>query len=99
MKKEIFTQEEWKEMEQMQERAKAKRLQEERERKEKERNNKKIIKKMVIKQSIKKGFMSLAGNMLGVYGIMKACYTDNMIMLLGVVWFILFINMMLTIND
>lgn len=94
MKKEIFTKEEIKEMEQMQERAKAKRLLQADDR----QARKQLVKKMVIKQSIKKGIISLASNMVGIYGIMKACYTNDMIMLLGVIWFILFINMILTIN-
>lgn len=94
MKKEIFTKEELKEMEQMQERAKAKRLLQADER----QARKQLVKKMVIRQSIKKGFISLASNTVGIYGIMKACYTNNMIMLLGVIWFILFINMILTID-
>lgn len=94
MKKEIFTKEEWEEIEQMQERAKAKRLLEADERQAKKQR----VKKMVIRQSIKKGFMSLASNTLGIYGIMKACYTNDMIMLLGVIWFVLFINMILTLD-
>lgn len=94
MKKEIFTKEELKEMEQMQERAKAKRLLQADER----QARKQLVKKMVIRQSIKKGFICLASNTVGIYGIMKACYTNNMIMLLGVIWFILFINMILTID-
>lgn len=94
MKKEIFTKEEIKEMEQMQERAKAKRLLQADER----QARKQLVKKMVIRQSIKKGVISLASNTVGIYGIMKACYTNNMIMLLGVIWFILFINMILTLD-
>ena len=94
MKKEIFTKEEIKEMEQMQERAKAKRLLQADER----QARKQLVKKMVIRQSIKKGFISLASNTLGIYGIMKACYTNNIIMLLGLIWFILFINMILTLD-
>lgn len=94
MEKEIFTREEWEEIEQMQERAKAKRLLQAEER----QARKQLVKKMVIKQSIKKGFMSLIGNAVGIYGIMKACYTNDMIMLFGVVWFILFINIILTID-
>lgn len=94
MKKEIFTKEELKEMEMMQERAKAKRLLQA----DDLRARKQLVKKMVIRQSIKKGFMSLVSNMVGIYGIMKACYSNNMIMLLGVIWFILFINMILILN-
>lgn len=94
MEKEIFTNEEWKEMEMMQERAKAKRLLQAEER----QARKQLVKKMVIKQSIKKGFMSLVSNVVGIYGMMRACYTNNMIMLLGVIWFILFINIILTID-
>lgn len=92
--KEIFTKEELKEMEQMQERAKAKRLLQADER----QARKQLAKKMVIRQSIKKGFMSLIGNAVGIYGIMKACYTNDMIMLLGFIWLILFINVILTID-
>ena len=94
MKKEIFTKEEIKEMEQMQEQAKAKRLLQADER----QARKQLVKKVVIRKSIKKGFICLASNTVGIYGIMKACYTNNMIMLLGVIWFILFINMILTID-
>ena len=92
MGKEIFTKEEIKEMEMMQERAKRLLQADERQ------TRKKLVKKMVIKQSIKKGFMSLVGNVVGIYGMMRACYTNNMIMLLGVIWFILFINIILTID-
>ena len=94
MRKEIFTKEEMKEMEQMQERAKAKKLLQADER----LTRKQQAKKMVIKQSIKKGFMSLIGNAVGIYGIMKACYTNNMIMLLGFIWLVLFINIILIID-
>lgn len=94
MKKEIFTKEEIKEMEQMQERAKAKRLIQA----DDLQARKQLAKKMVIRQLIKKGFMSLIVNAVGIYGTMKACYTNDMIMLLGFIWFILFINVILTID-
>lgn len=94
MKKEIFTKEELKEMEQMQERAKAKRLLQADDR----QARKQLVKKMVIRKSIKKGIISLIGNAVGIYGIMKACYTNNMTMLLGVVLLILFINMMIALD-
>lgn len=99
MKKEIFTKEEIKEMEQMQERAKAKRLQEEREREERIMTKKKVIKKIRLKNNIIKMILSLAFNALCVGGIMRALDLENGLMLLFMICALLFNNLLLSIND
>ena len=99
MKKEIFTQEEWKEMEQMQERAKAKRLQEEREKEEKITAKKKVVKKIKLKNNIIKMILSLTFNAVYIGGIIRASELKNGLLLLFMICALLFNNLSLTIND
>lgn len=99
MKKEIFTKEEIKEMEQMQERAKAKRLQEEREKEERIMAKKKVIKKIRLKNNIIKMILSLTFNTLCVGGIMRALDLENGLLLLFIIFVLLFCNLLLSIND
>ena len=99
MKKEIFTQEEWKEMEQMQERAKAKRLQEEREKEEMITSKKKVIKKIRLKNNIIKMMLSLTFNAVYIAGIIRAVELENGLLLLFMICTLLFYNLAQTIND
>lgn len=99
MKKEIFTKEEWKEIEQMQERAKNKRLQEEREKEEMITSKKKVVKKIRLKNNIIKMMLSLTFNALCVGGIMRALDLENGLLLLFMICTLFFNNLLLSIND
>lgn len=99
MKKEIFTKEELKEMEQMQERAKAKGLQEEREKEERIMTKKKVIKKIRLKNNIIKMMLSLTFNAFCVGGIMRALDLENGLLLLFMICTLFFNNLLLSIND
>ena len=99
MKKEIFTKEEIKEMDQMQERAKAKRLQEEKEKEEKITAKKKVIKKIRLKNNIIKMMLSLTFNAVYIGGIIRASELKNGLLLLFMICALLFNNLSLTIND
>ena len=99
MKKEIFTKEEIKEMEQMQERAKVKRLQEEKEKEEKITAKKKVIKKIRLKNNIIKMILSLTFNAVYIGGIIRASELKNGLLLLFMICALLFNNLSLTIND
>lgn len=95
MKKEIFTKEEIKELEQMQERAKAKRLHEENARAEKEARNKNATKREKRKMIITKIMMSLVTNIIGLGCIIRALSLENGLMLLFTICMIMFNNLML----
>ena len=99
MEKEIFTQEEWKEIEQMQERAKAKRLQEEREKEEMITSKKKVIKKIRLKNNIIKMMLSLTFNAIYIGGIIRASELKNGLLLLFMICTLLLNNALSTIND
>lgn len=99
MRKEIFTKEEMREIEQMQERAKAKRLHEERERGERIMTKKKVTKKIRLKNNIMKMMLSLASNALCVGGIIRALDLENGLMLIFMICVLLFNNLLLSIND
>ena len=99
MEKEIFTKEEWEEMEQMQERAKAKRLQEEREKEEIITSKKKVVKKIRLKNNIIKMMLSLTFNAVYIAGIIRASELENGLILLFMICVLLFNNLLLTIND
>lgn len=99
MKKEIFTLEEWEEMEQMQERAKTKRLQEEREKEEMITSKKKVIKKIRLKNNIIKMMLSLTFNAVYIGGIIRASELKNGLLLLFMICTLLLNNALSTIND
>ena len=93
--KEIFTKEELKEMEQMQERAKAKKLHDENARAEREARNKKATKREKRKMIIAKIIISLSTNIIGLGCIIRALSLENGLMLLFTICMILFNNLML----
>lgn len=99
MKKEIFTKEEIKEMNQMQERAKAKRLQEEKEKEERIMTKKKVTKKIRLKNNIIKMMLSLTFNAVCIGGIMRALNLENGLMLIFMICTLFFNNLLLSIND
>ena len=93
--KEIFTKEELKEMEQMQERAKAKKLHDENARAEREARNKKATKREKRKMIITKIIISLSTNIIGLECIIRALSLENGLMLLFAICMIMFNNLML----
>ena len=99
MKKQIFTKEEWEEIEQMQEKAKAKRLQEEKEKEEMITAKKKVIKKIRLKNNIIKMMLSLTFNAVYIAGIIRASELENGLLLLFMICAVLFYNLSVTIND
>ena len=99
MKKEIFTREEWEEMEQMQERAKAKRLQEEREKEEMITSKKKVIKKIRLKNNIIKIITSLTFNAFCIGGIIRSLDLENGLLLLFMICTLFFNNLLLIVKD